>query len=75
MNNDHSKILGPNSWNLLMLPYKGKDSADVIKSRFLTWEDYPRLSTCVLNLIISIYCKREAEGDFTQERQRQRKGI
>lgn len=26
MNNDHSKILGPNSRNLQMLPYKGKDS-------------------------------------------------
>lgn len=35
----------------------------MIKSRFLTWGDYPRLSICVLNPIISNYCKREAETE------------
>lgn len=44
----------------------------MIKSRFLARGDYPRLSTCVLNPIISNSCKREAERFHTRETERER---
>lgn len=52
-----------------MLPYKGKD---VINSRILTWGDYPRVSRWILNSIISVFYKWEVEGDFTQQRKREK---
>lgn len=33
MNNDYSKIIGPNSRNLQMLPYKGKGSLQMWSSQ------------------------------------------